>query len=105
MPRWRDVYPAADIGLDVIRKKIMNWEGHNTFSYGQKKLPVLIGLTVGAWLGLFLPLRAYPLQNLTTKEPSDDQLEVAIHALQESLKLEPQESLPVVGERALAGSA
>ena len=30
------------------------------------------------------------LQNLTTKEPSDDQLEVAIHALQESLKLEPQ---------------
>ncbi len=45
------------------------------------------------------------LQNLTTKEPSDDQLEVAIHALQESLKLEPQESLPVVGEKALAGSA
>ena len=30
------------------------------------------------------------LQNLTTKEPSDDQLEVAIHALQESLKLEPE---------------
>lgn len=29
------------------------------------------------------------LQNLTTKEPSDDQLEVAIHALKESLKLEP----------------
>lgn len=29
------------------------------------------------------------LQNLTTKEPSDDQLEVAIYALKESLKLEP----------------
>ncbi|MBS1791266.1 MAG: DUF1385 domain-containing protein [Acidobacteria bacterium] len=31
------------------------------------------------------------LQNLTTREPSDDQLEVAIYALKESLKLEPQE--------------
>ena len=30
------------------------------------------------------------LQNLTTREPSDDQLEVAICALKESLKLEPQ---------------
>jgi uncharacterized protein YqhQ len=30
------------------------------------------------------------LQNLTTKEPSTDQLEVAIYALKESLKLEPQ---------------
>ncbi len=30
------------------------------------------------------------LQNLTTREPSDDQLEVAIYALNESLKLEPQ---------------
>jgi uncharacterized protein YqhQ len=30
------------------------------------------------------------LQNLTTKEPSADQLEVAIYALKESLKLEPQ---------------
>jgi uncharacterized protein YqhQ len=29
------------------------------------------------------------LQNLTTREPSDDQLEVAIYALNESLKLEP----------------
>jgi uncharacterized protein YqhQ len=37
------------------------------------------------------------LQNLTTREPSDDQLEVAIQALKESLKLEPlgaQASLP-----------
>ncbi|MDX2031582.1 MAG: DUF1385 domain-containing protein [Blastocatellia bacterium] len=30
------------------------------------------------------------MQNLTTQEPSDDQLEVAIYALKESLKLEPQ---------------
>lgn len=29
------------------------------------------------------------MQNLTTREPSDDQLEVAIYALKESLKLEP----------------
>jgi uncharacterized protein YqhQ len=30
------------------------------------------------------------LQNITTKEPDDKQLEVAIVALKESLKLEPQ---------------
>ncbi|HEY9230682.1 MAG TPA: DUF1385 domain-containing protein [Blastocatellia bacterium] len=30
------------------------------------------------------------LQNITTKEPDDGQLEVAIYALEESLKLEPQ---------------
>jgi len=29
------------------------------------------------------------LQNITTKEPDDSQLEVAIYALKESLKLEP----------------
>ncbi len=33
------------------------------------------------------------MQNLTTREPSDDQLEVAIYALKESLKLEPQPEL------------
>jgi len=32
------------------------------------------------------------LQNITTKEPDDSQLEVAIYALKESLKLEPQVS-------------
>lgn len=36
------------------------------------------------------------LQNLTTREPSDDQLEVAIYALKESLKLEPQRDLAPV---------
>jgi uncharacterized protein YqhQ len=30
------------------------------------------------------------LQNITTKEPDDSQLEVAIYALKESLKLEPE---------------
>jgi uncharacterized protein YqhQ len=36
------------------------------------------------------------MQNLTTREPSDDQLEVAIYALSESLKLEPQVDLEPV---------
>jgi uncharacterized protein YqhQ len=36
------------------------------------------------------------MQNLTTREPSDDQLEVAIYALVESLKLEPQRDLEPV---------
>jgi uncharacterized protein YqhQ len=34
------------------------------------------------------------LQNITTQEPDDQQLEVAIEALQESLKLEPQSAEP-----------
>ncbi|MFN2452949.1 MAG: DUF1385 domain-containing protein [Pyrinomonadaceae bacterium] len=43
--------------------------------------------------GLFFKLITMPglwLQNITTKEPDDSQLEVAIEALKESLKLEPQ---------------
>ena len=43
--------------------------------------------------GLFFKLITLPgvwLQNITTKEPDDKQLEVAIEALKESLKLEPQ---------------
>jgi uncharacterized protein YqhQ len=43
------------------------------------------------------------LQNLTTREPSDDQLEVAIYALKESLKLEPQEL--AVGSAPLAANS
>ena len=31
------------------------------------------------------------LQNITTQEPDDDQLEIAIVSLKESLKLEPLE--------------
>jgi uncharacterized protein YqhQ len=44
--------------------------------------------------GLIFKLITLPgvwLQNVTTKEPDDKQLEVAIHALKESLKLEPQQ--------------
>lgn len=43
--------------------------------------------------GLIFKLMTLPgiwMQNLTTREPSDDQLEVAIYALKESLKLEPE---------------
>lgn len=35
------------------------------------------------------------LQNITTQEPDDEQLEVAIDSLKESLKLEPQENIAV----------
>jgi uncharacterized protein YqhQ len=45
----------------------------------------------------FMTLPGLWLQNVTTQEPSDDQLEVAIYALKESLKLEPQEQLAVGG--------
>src|SRR5581483_9658238 len=44
------------------------------------------------------------LQNLTTKEPSDDQLEVAIYALKESLKLEPENQFSVAGGQLPVGS-
>jgi uncharacterized protein YqhQ len=36
------------------------------------------------------------LQNITTQEPDDQQLEVAIEALKESLKLEPQPAEPAL---------
>ncbi len=48
--------------------------------------------------GLVFKLITLPgvwLQNVTTKEPDDKQLEVAIVALKESLKLEPQPAEPV----------
>lgn len=44
------------------------------------------------------------LQNLTTKEPSDDQLEVAIYALKESLKLEPDNQWSAVSSQVSAGT-
>jgi len=43
--------------------------------------------------GSFFKIMTAPglwLQNITTQEPDDSQLEVAIHALDESLKLEPE---------------
>jgi uncharacterized protein YqhQ len=39
----------------------------------------------------FMTLPGLWLQNITTQEPDDDQLEVAIVSLKESLKLEPSE--------------
>ena len=49
------------------------------------------------WLFRSITLPGVWLQNITTQEPDDQQLEVAIEALKESLKLEPQ-----TGEAALA---
>lgn len=49
------------------------------------------------WVFKSITLPGVWLQNITTQEPDDQQLEVAIEALKESLKLEPQ-----TGEAALA---
>lgn len=45
----------------------------------------------GGFIFKLITLPGVWLQNITTKEPDDKQLEVAIHALKESLKLEPQQ--------------
>jgi uncharacterized protein YqhQ len=60
----------------------------------------IIRLSAKKESGWFFKLITRPgvwLQNITTQEPDDQQLEVAIEALKESLKLEPQ-----TGETALA---
>jgi uncharacterized protein YqhQ len=60
----------------------------------------IIRLSAKKESGWFFKLITRPgvwLQNITTQEPDDQQLEVAIEALKESLKLEPQN-----GEAALA---
>jgi uncharacterized protein YqhQ len=44
----------------------------------------------GSFVFKMITLPGVWLQNITTKEPDDEQLEVAIEALKESLKLEPQ---------------
>ncbi|HYO91960.1 MAG TPA: DUF1385 domain-containing protein, partial [Pyrinomonadaceae bacterium] len=44
----------------------------------------------GSFIFKLITLPGVWLQNITTKEPDDKQLEVAIEALKESLKLEPQ---------------
>lgn len=63
-------------------------------------IPVVAGLSYeiirlsakkeGSILFKLITLPGIWLQNITTKEPDDQQLEVAIEALKESLKLEPQ---------------
>jgi uncharacterized protein YqhQ len=50
----------------------------------------------GGFVFKFITKPGVWLQNLTTKEPDDKQLEVAIEALKESLKLEPQPAEPVL---------
>jgi uncharacterized protein YqhQ len=69
-------------------------------------IPVVAGLSYeiirlsarkeGGWFFKFITKPGVWLQNLTTKEPDDQQLEVAIEALKESLKLEPQSGEPVL---------
>lgn len=55
----------------------------------------IIRLSARKESGIFFRLITKPgvwLQNITTQEPDDSQLEVAIEALKESLKLEPQQA-------------
>jgi uncharacterized protein YqhQ len=59
----------------------------------------IIRLSAKKESGWFFKLITKPgvwLQNITTQEPDDDQLEVAIEALKESLKLEPQSGEPAL---------
>jgi uncharacterized protein YqhQ len=63
-------------------------------------MPVIAGLSYeiirlsakreGSLVFKLITLPGLWLQNITTKEPDDKQLEVALYALKESLKLEPQ---------------
>ena len=63
-------------------------------------MPVVAGLSYevirlsakkeGSFIFKLITLPGVWLQNITTKEPDDKQLEVALEALKESLKLEPQ---------------
>jgi uncharacterized protein YqhQ len=63
-------------------------------------MPVVAGLSYeiirlsakkeSSWFFKVMTLPGVWLQNITTQEPDDQQLEVAIEALKESLKLEPQ---------------
>jgi uncharacterized protein YqhQ len=50
----------------------------------------------GGWFFKLITLPGVWLQNITTQEPDDQQLEVAIEALKESLKLEPQQGEPAL---------
>jgi uncharacterized protein YqhQ len=59
----------------------------------------IIRLSAKKESGWFFKLITKPgvwLQNITTQEPDDQQLEVAIEALKESLKLEPQSGEPAL---------
>jgi uncharacterized protein YqhQ len=68
-------------------------------------MPVVAGLSYeiirlsakkeGSWFFKLMTKPGVWLQNITTQEPDDLQLEVAIEALKESLKLEPQTGEPL----------
>ena len=68
-------------------------------------MPVVAGLSYeiirisakkeSSWIFKLMTRPGVWLQNITTKEPDDKQLEVAIEALKESLKLEPQTGEPL----------
>ena len=69
-------------------------------------LPVVAGISYeiirlsakkeGGWFFKLITKPGVWLQNVTTKEPDDQQLEVAIEALKESLKLEPKPTEPAL---------
>ena len=69
-------------------------------------MPVVAGLSYeiirlsakkeSSWFFKLMTKPGVWLQNITTQEPDDNQLEVAIEALKESLKLEPQTDEPVL---------
>jgi uncharacterized protein YqhQ len=69
-------------------------------------MPVVAGLSYeiirlsakkeSSWFFKLMTKPGVWLQNITTQEPDDQQLEVAIEALKESLKLEPQTGEPVL---------
>jgi uncharacterized protein YqhQ len=69
-------------------------------------IPVVAGLSYeiirlsakkeSSWIFRSITKPGVWLQNITTQEPDDLQLEVAIEALKESLKLEPQNGEPVL---------
>lgn len=69
-------------------------------------MPVVAGLSYeiirlaankeSSWIFKLMTLPGVWLQNITTQEPDDQQLEVAIEALKESLKLEPQGAEPAM---------
>src|SRR5215216_1696719 len=68
-------------------------------------MPVVAGLSYeiirlsakkeSSWFFKLMTRPGVWLQNITTQEPDDNQLEVALEALKESLKLEPQTGEPV----------
>lgn len=68
-------------------------------------MPVVAGLSYeiirlsakkeSSWFFKLMTRPGVWLQNITTQEPDDEQLEVAIEALKESLKLEPQTGEPL----------